>query len=824
MGEAMTRGVIAFCTAICAATAVRASEPPKVRPTISVPDMIRMRAIGDPAQGRYSDQDPGYFSTQWSNGHQAEFSPNGKHVAIIVRWGDLKENQTRAQVWTYDVRSLFSGAPHTLVASAASTSNRPPIEGVRWLADNRTIAYLAERPHALPQVFLTDTVTGRTTQLTHSPELIATFDITPSGKRVAFLARPVRGDARAGLSDYGNVRDLDLTDLLMHWPEVDYSRQLSHLFVQDVGQSRVIPIPDPRVASLVGSRATDFLVGRCNPWWGGVSISPDGHYAVRTCTLAGIPKSWRRFEPVAAQIYSARSLGTKGLDEMFDRDLEFAIERETPAGASMPVGMAASYVGQNVEVDLASGQYFVTLDAPLSVAAWAMEQPRAWLPSGHTLIFTNSLAPEPERLPLLTHQSNLITVNLANGHARVEPILTSEGFPTAVRWDYARDGLSVDFNGASRKFTNSALYTYAHSRWVSRAGSAAIAANSNGAVRMYVMEGLNEPPLLMAENILTGKSAEILDVDPFLHGRRIGDIRFITWTRGATTWSARIYYPPDYHPGYRYPLVIQTHGFSDGRRFTLDGDATSGMAAEPLAAAGMVVVQLGTYDDQVVRRGQIRVPQDILRAERHWIEALIDSLSARGIVDRKRVGLSAWSATCFGVKYFLTHSRYPIAAALIDDGYDGGYVQYVTSQSAQEEMEARDAWGSKPYGVGLLNWLNRASDFRLQDMRTPVRIEANKPSGLVWQWETFAGLSRLGYPVVLHYLPDGAHEEVRPKDWYASAQGAVDWYRFWLLNASPGELRTASAATWRRLRRQYGAMLAGGRPARIRWQLSTFTR
>jgi dipeptidyl aminopeptidase/acylaminoacyl peptidase len=287
-------------------TGMAAGLPP-VRRTISVPDLIRMRSIGDPAQLNYVDQDEGYFVGQWENGHQSEFSPDGKHVAIIVRWGDLAANLTRAQIWVYDTRSIFSSAPHRVVVRAASSSNRPPIQGVRWLADNRTIAYLAEKPNSLPQVFLTDTKTDRTSQVTHSKELISAFDITPSGRRVVFLARSLRRSETSGLSTHGNVEDLNLTDILTHEPEVDYSRQLSHLFVQDVGRPLAQAVADPRVATLVSSRSVGFLVGRCNPLFGGVSISPDGKYAVRICTLAGIPESWARFQSVTPQFYAKPS-------------------------------------------------------------------------------------------------------------------------------------------------------------------------------------------------------------------------------------------------------------------------------------------------------------------------------------------------------------------------------------------------------------------------------------------------------------------------------------------------------------------------------------
>ena len=53
-----------------------------------------------------------------------------------------------------------------------------------------------------------------------------------------------------------------------------------------------------------------------------------------------------------------------------------------------------------------------------------------------------------------------------------------------------------------------------------------------------------------------------------------------------------LYLPPNYRPGKRYPLVIQTHGF-DKDRFRIDGPFTSAFAAQPLASKGIAVLQVG---------------------------------------------------------------------------------------------------------------------------------------------------------------------------------------------------------------------------------------
>ena len=70
------------------------------------------------------------------------------------------------------------------------------------------------------------------------------------------------------------------------------------------------------------------------------------------------------------------------------------------------------------------------------------------------------------------------------------------------------------------------------------------------------------------------------------------------------------------------------------------------------------------------------------------------------------------------------------------------------------------------------------------------------------EWEWFAGLSRLGKPVDLIYLPDGSHILVKPWERMVSQQGAVDWFRFWLKGEEDLDPAKAEQYTrWRELRK-----------------------
>jgi hypothetical protein len=76
--------------------------------------------------------------------------------------------------------------------------------------------------------------------------------------------------------------------------------------------------------------------------------------------------------------------------------------------------------------------------------------------------------------------------------------------------------------------------------------------------------------------------------------------------------------------------------------------------------------------------------------------------------------------------------------------------------------------------------LTTAPDFSLDKVRAPVRIEAIGKLSILQEWEIYASLRLHGQPVDFIYIPEGQHILQQPQQRYASQQGDVDWFRFWL--------------------------------------------
>ena len=102
---------------------------------------------------------------------------------------------------------------------------------------------------------------------------------------------------------------------------------------------------------------------------------------------------------------------------------------------------------------------------------------------------------------------------------------------------------------------------------------------------------------------------------------------------------------------------------------------------------------------------------------------------------------------------------------------------------------------------GLAAWIKNSPDFNLSRIDTPVREESYHPMSLFSAWEWYAGLSRLGKPVELLYLPDAEHVLVRPRDRMTSQQGNVDWFGFWLQGyEDPDPSKADQYRRWHELR------------------------
>src|SRR5262249_14495157 len=80
---------------------------------------------------------------------------------------------------------------------------------------------------------------------------------------------------------------------------------------------------------------------------------------------------------------------------------------------------------------------------------------------------------------------------------------------------------------------------------------------------MALDESFDQPPKIYATNEKTGNKTLLLDLNPQFTDLDFAKVEEITWRAAdGEVVSGGLYWPLNYRPGNRYPLVIQSHGFN----------------------------------------------------------------------------------------------------------------------------------------------------------------------------------------------------------------------------------------------------------------------
>ncbi len=714
---------------------------------LTVTDIISMTTIGTRPRGE-GDEDYDVVS------------PDGAQVAVVVKRGNMARNTMDYVLLVFRTAELLRSPTPDTVAQFASSSNRPGIVHLKWLPGNATLAFLGERPGELPQVYTVETRTHRLVQRTHATTVITAFDVGVTGDPVVYAAEPPRDTTRyATMRARGFVlgRRTLVSDVIAGgWNVPPWDNRAPRvLSVVRGGAVTTIPIPD----AAAGYRACK-IYGEVGSYLSVLKVAPTGEAALIRCTPQNPPPAWVGY-----------------------RQPEF--RRDADVGYVMPMDMI---------IDLTTG-----VARPLDGAPAPWGETALWAPDGRSVALGNAMQPL-DGTDSATHAARATRRMLAEVDVRTGTItvIADRDSLVLLDWDPRTNAVAL----APGRYelhpteTRRIYYRKMGTRW---AAIPATKLSVPPVPLLVVAQGLNRSPRLVAVDPRTHQQSVVFDPTPDLRtAHRLGHEEVVHWkTKTGVTWVGGLYWPPDYVPGKRYPLLIQTHGF-DSTEFWADGVFSTGEAAQPLANHGVMVLQMD------MPLGGLNTPQEAPLAMA-GAEGAIDYLDSLGLIDRAKVGLQGFSRTCYHTLYFLTHSRYPIAAATATDGLDMSYVQYLvfdptyTGSIVPEETLAIN--GGRPAGAAFATWRERAPGFNLDHVTTPLQLTAMRANSLLGEWEPYAGLLLQGKPTELVYIPGGEHILIKPWERMTSQQGAVDWYLFWLkAEEDPDPMKVEQYTRWHHLR------------------------
>jgi len=684
--------------------------------------------------------DPEYYWGASSSGRVGQFSPDGKHFVVILRKGNLENNSNDYTLLLWQTNAaLHSSAPQALL-TMSSTSNLEAIANVKWFQDNHTLIFLGEQYGQVRQLYTFNIRTRALKKLTSHSTNVISYSLSKAGDTIAYVAeRPFQSlwddeARRLGVV----VSNQWIADLMTSRKGYDYRRAEGDLFVLDKR----------------GNHRLDVL-GAVHLSLSKPYLSPNGHYVVLPTEVAVIPEGWKRYQ---------------------DDYLQGSIR----ATASAPVSDLLRYE----LVDTVTGKSSILLDSPTQFGQVV------WLPDGESVVLSSvflpleQVTPEEEK----RREAHTFTVEASIPDGRVTKI-SEVGTPTAAWWENGTDRLVLETRNSTSR---SRSYFRKHDGlWEN---GEANSSRADSQAELILDEGMNTPPAIFIRDPQTDHKTFLLNLNPQFKELRFAKVEEVKWksSEGADVVGG-LYYPPDYIPGKRYPLVIQMHGWNPNR-FWIDGPSTTAFAAQPLAAKGIMVLQV---DDAPLELGR---QQDEVKAEVAIIEGAVNYLDKNALIDRARLGIIGWSRSCFFVKYVLTHSEYGFAAAAVSEGEDGGYLQYITNNNFFVDSES--LYGGPPFGETLSRWIEVSPGFNIAKVHTPVRITVLNSRLLLLDWEWFEALSQLRKPVEMVMLQDGRHFLQKPWERLVSQQGNVDWFAFWLKSEEdPDPAKALQYARWRELRK-----------------------
>jgi dipeptidyl aminopeptidase/acylaminoacyl peptidase len=661
------------------------------------------------------------------SGEVAVFSPDRTRFVVTVSRGNIEHNVVEYSLLLYDVEGVFGNPkPETLI-SMASSSNRQGISHVKWLSDNKTVVFLGENSGEGSQVYSANIKTRNLRRLTNHSTSVVGYDVAPAGQVIVFEAAPPTGNTLNTRDTERNgvvVTDQYPSDLMAAGCTKNDAQKIDReLFVQVTGKPEFqIPV-------------TDFLTESLP-----LVISPRGDYAFLAVYVRTIPAVWSEYQDPLLHPY--------------------IVETRRPG--------AVSNVQQYMLLDIHQHAILPVLHAPKGWQNGGV----AWSEEGGSVVMSGTYLPldvdDQRERDVREKNRFVVEFHLAS---RTFTKVTSEDVEVFL-WDHDAGGLVLS-SDSSDKNGNLQMYKKVGQHWEKSAPLDGQARRDP--INLTIEQGLNTPPRLFVSDPASHRQSLLLDLNPQFRHLAFGKVEMVRW-RASDDHEVvgGLYLPPDYKPGERYPLVIQTHGFQEDE-FWIDGPWPSAFAAQPLAAKGIVVLQIGRSSDPAEDLKYVNTPNEAQRQTAAY-EGAIDYLDRRGLIDRKRVGIIGFSRTVFHVEYALTHSRYHFAAATLADGFDGGYVSYLLWGGA----DFVGVNGGQPFGATLSSWLNNSPGFKIENVAAAVRLEYYGPTGVLGAWQWFSTLKLLNKPVDFVWLPHGDHLLVKPWDRKVSLQGNVDWFVYWL--------------------------------------------
>jgi dipeptidyl aminopeptidase/acylaminoacyl peptidase len=361
-----------------------------------------------------------------------------------------------------------------------------------------------------------------------------------------------------------------------------------------------------------------------------------------------------------------------------------------------------------------------------------------------------------------------------------------------------RDGNGIEVTYDDGKSGSRRIYDLDRRSWADaplRTNEDERPANGESVV-VRLIQDANTPPAVVATH--DGRSITLSEPDPVLKEVWRARVESVQWQEGnGAVVTAGLMLARNVSPGERLPLVIQAYHYYP-QFFLPDGPHSASDAAQVLVSRGMAVLQMGSMD-------LVGTPDEGLRVVER-IDAAIDMLAAKGLIDPSRVGLTGFSRGGYQTYYAITHpGRNVLAAAVAADSFTGAYPRYlidagILGSESFESLFGGSFWKNKAF------WLERETTFNVDKVRTPILFTEHGGRDRPYtdhSLQTVGAFLLNDKPLEYLYFPYGEHELQRPRERMALIEAVADWMSFWLQGyEDPAAEKQTQYERWRPMRRQ----------------------
>ena len=447
----------------------------------------------------------------------------------------------------------------------------------------------------------------------------------------------------------------------------------------------------------------------------------------------------------------------------------------------------------------------------------ATPQAFRFTPDGRFLAFSETFASDPQWEGAGVEK--LYRLELASGQVNEVPLDWPRGLASPWAWAPVPGGFVVLLADGTRNllaFLEETPAGFAR-RMLSQEHWSELAASPDGQHLALRRSTPHEPPQWFRAKLANGTlqvSGPLTALNEKLAAKPKGKVEVFRW-KGANeeTVEGILYYPLDWQPGRRYPLVVMIHGGPSGVD-QLEWKASWAYAPQLYVQRGAFVLFPNYHGSSHYGLAWVEsIKGHYYELEVPDILAGVDALVAQGLVDPGRLGVLGWSnGAILTIALTVTTDRFKAAAP------GAGDVNWISDYgNCSFGVRFDNSYFGGPPWERLEHYIEKSPLFRLDRVTTPTLIFFGSEDRAVpteQGFQHFRALQQLGKaPVRFVLFPGEEHSLAKPAHRLRKLEEELAWFDRYLFGKVPEDRALPKAGS------PLAALLARAQRAQVegRW-------